>query len=292
MKIVYYTSGVTGSGRLVRGISIGNALHRKGISAEYIIVSSCPFAHLADLAGFKHIEIPAEHIDKLTKDLYPESIVYKTLAEINPDILIIELLWFPLYNFIDDLKCKKIFLYREMIEEFFSISTPEIEISFNPEHYDKMLSIEPGRTHFPMKQINPIIIRNRDEILTRKEALDKLNLDDSRKNCLFAFNGEPGEFDRVKKDYSYLEDEGYAMVYSTNYRGGLFPAVDYFNAFDLIICGAGYNAFWEAVFFNKEAIFVPVPRRFENQARRIADCQEYYFQKNGADQLAEIIMNI
>ena len=55
----------------------------------------------------------------------------------------------------------------------------------------------------------------------------------------------------MKKTYSYLEDEGYQMVYSTNYKGGLFPAVDYFNAFEMLICGAGYNSFWEAVYFDR-----------------------------------------
>ncbi len=92
--------------------------------------------------------------------------------------------------------------------------------------------------------------------------------------------------------YSYLEDEGWKMVYSTNYQGGLFPAVDYFNAFEMLICGAGYNAFWEAVYFQKEAIFVPQQRRFENQAWRVAECQDYQFTRNGADELVEMILGL
>ncbi len=74
--------------------------------------------------------------------------------------------------------------------------------------------------------------------------------------------------------------------------GGLFLAVDYFNAFDLVICGAGYNAFWEAVYFKKEAIFVPAPRRFEDQKKRVHECQEHYFDTNGADQLVDIVLNL
>jgi UDP-N-acetylglucosamine:LPS N-acetylglucosamine transferase len=79
------------------------------------------------------------------------------------------------------------------------------------------------------------------------------------------------------------------MVYSTNYQGGLFPVLDYFNAFDLLICSAGYNAFWEARFFDKEAIFIPVPRRFEDQRKRVEENLDYTFKENGADQLVDMI---
>ena len=82
------------------------------------------------------------------------------------------------------------------------------------------------------------------------------------------------------------------MVYPYKYQDKLFPEVDYFNAFDMIVCGGGYNQFWEAVYFNKEAIFCPLPLTFEDQARRIRECQEYYFEENGADQLVDIIVNM
>ncbi len=143
-----------------------------------------------------------------------------------------------------------------------------------------------------MEQINPVVIRNRNEILSKKDALAKLGIKKRGKICLFAFNGRPGEFERIKKDYSYLEDVGYQMVYSTNFKGGLFPVVDYFNGFDLIICGAGYNAFWEVMYFRKEAIFVPVWRRFESQRQRIQECGDYFFEENGSDQLVDIMMNL
>ena len=154
------------------------------------------------------------------------------------------------------------------------------------------MAIEPFPTDQPLRRINPIVIRNRDEILPRKEALRKLGLTETGNHCLFAFNGKPGEFEDARKMYSYLGDEGYQMVYSTNYKGGLFPAVDYFNAFEMLICGAGYNAFWEAVYFQKETIFVPQQRRFENQSWRVEECQEYAFERNGADELVELILGM
>ena len=74
--------------------------------------------------------------------------------------------------------------------------------------------------------------------------------------------------------------------------GWALPAVDYFNAFEMVICGAGISAFWEAVYFQKEAIFVPRQRRFENQAWRVTECQDYVFTRNGADELVEVTFGL
>ena len=143
-----------------------------------------------------------------------------------------------------------------------------------------------------MESINPIVFRNRNEIMDRQTALETLGLNGDKPVCLLAYNGHPWDFQNVKKTYSYLEDEGYQMVYTTNYDGGIFPVVDYFNAFNLIICGAGYNAFWETVYFNKEAIIVPTHARFEDPQIRIKTGQDFTFKENGADQLVDIILNL
>jgi hypothetical protein len=200
--------------------------------------------------------------------------------------------WFMLSSFIRELPCRKVFLCRQVDERFFRMKLPAGDLAFRPQDYDLALAIEPFPTSQPLRRINPIVIRNWDEILPRKEALKKLGLSEAGNHCLFAFNGEPGEFEECRKMYSYLGEEGYQMVYSTNYQGGLFPAVDYFNAFELLVCAAGYNAFWEAVYFQKEAIFVPQQRRFENQSWRVSECQDYQFTRNGADELVDLILGL
>lgn len=293
LKIIYYTSGVTGSGRLVRGISIGNALKRKNIKAEYIIFSCSQLAHLADMFDISHVEFVPEDVSRFTRTESKNTDIYKIIQSLNPDILIIDLVWFSVHHFLDEFKCKKILLCRQVDDNFFSLQLPDSGISLNQNSYDAVIAIEPFNSIIPMISINPIIIRNRSEIKSKNEARNILNIpDEKEKCCLLSFNGNPGDFEKVKNAYSYLENEGYRMIYSTNYKNGIFPVVDYFNAFDLLICGAGYNSFWEAVYFNKETIFIPTFARFESGERRIQECQEYYFDENGADQLADIIMNL
>jgi hypothetical protein len=98
-----------------------------------------------------------------------------------------------------------------------------------------------------------------------------------------------GEGEAAWKSFAYLEREGWNVVRSDNRRGGLFPAVDWFAAFDLLVCGAGYSAFWEARWLQKDAFFVPFPRQFENQARRVALCSDYEMKRNGADELVGML---
>lgn len=235
------------------------------------------------------MEIPTEGEEILARENYHKSALYKTIQKIKPDILIVDLLWFSLFHFIEELQCKKIFLCHQVSDDFFQIPTSEEELIFNPLVYNEVLAIEPFESVIQMREINPIILRNRDEVFSREEALNKLNLKGEKDICLFAFNGRPEDFDRNKQKYSYLENAGYQMVYTTNYKGGLFPVLDYFNAFDFIICGAGYNQFWEVQYFQKEAVFENVPLRFSSTEKRIAQCSDFVFDENGADQLVNLL---
>ncbi len=220
-----------------------------------------------------------------------DSILYKTLTGLNPDFLIIDMLWFSLYHFIDELKCRKIFICHNVMEKFFFVNLPGGKLKIKPAQYDLLLSVEPFTCSIPMKPVNPILLRNRDEIYSRDDALQKLGLDGKREVCLYAFNNHPGDFDRYKKKYSYLESV-YRMVYTTNYQGGLFPVVDYFNVFDFIVCGAGYNMFWEVIYFRKEAAFENFPLKFSSTEHRIDNCRDFVFDENGGDQLVDIIMGL
>ncbi len=288
-RIVYYTSGKTGTGHIIQGGAVRNGLMRKGLDVEFILLCNKDLLWVGNLLNIECIEVPGEDENQLSETAYKSSVLYNTLIDINPDVLIVKHSWYTLHHFINELKTKKIFLAAQLEDRLFHIQLSDRELHINPKHYDAVFQVEPFYFSVPSRKLNPIIIRNKDEIMAREEALRALELTGDRPVCFLGTNGIRGEFEEMKKTYSYLEDEGYEMVYSTNYQGGLFPAVDYFNAFDLLICGAGYNAFWEAIYFKKEAIFIPVPRPFESQRQRVENCQDYEFNKNGADQLAEYI---
>jgi len=285
MKTLFYTSGKAGSGRLVRGISIGNAVRRLSIDCEYVIMSSSDFGNLAEGCGFRHVMISSESEENLSVPNFRESELYRTIMEEAPDVLLVDLLWFSMFNFIDELECRKIFICHQVVPQFFSI--PPLQMFFNPGQYDHLVAIESFESEYIFEDVNPIVLKNRDEILSREEALEKLSLDGDKKNALLAINARPGDFERIKEKYSYLDDEGYHITYSTNYKGGLFPVIDYFNAFDLVICLAGYNQFYECRYFMKEAIFDTIDLHFSSMEKRINECSDLNFEINGADQFVE-----
>ncbi len=296
MRILYYSSAVSGSGHIVQGISISNALKRRDSNASFLIVHNSAMGHLAERLGVpqQHIDFEDEH--SLSAARYEDSQLFTAIRSFNPDIILVDLSWFMLHAFIDRLQAKKVFLCRQIAAEAFSIPLEKGAITFNPAAYDLIIQTEPWESPFDMQQINPIVIRNRREIFSAEEGRHLLGVRKGSPVCLFAFNGNPGDFKKISRTYSYIENEGYEVIYTTNYQihgpADLFPVVDYFHAVDLLICGAGYNAFWEAVYFDKNAVFVPIPTRFENQYRRVEEFSSFQFEENGADQLVDILLEL
>lgn len=291
MRILFYAAGATGSGHIVRGLAVAAALRRSGIPHEFAILSSdIPYIDLARRFDVPVSTLPRDDEIILDPQRHRESALFKAIESYKPDILLVDQFWAGLDLFGNELICKKVLLTFQMDPAFFHIRTPTGEYQFRPADYDLILRTEPGyEVPFDSKEINPMVIRNHDEILSRAEARADLKLDDDAQACLFACSGEVDQVATAWKSFSYLEDEGWAVVRSQHREGGLFPTVDWFNAFDLLIYGAGYNAFWEARWFKKVAFFVPFPRRFEDQARRPAFFSDYEFETNGSDELVRML---
>jgi hypothetical protein len=288
LNIVYYTSSVTGFGRIIYGISLENAFRRKGIDANFTIISYPVKFQLG--RKINHIMVPYEPETELSKETYHRSAIYKTVKKLKPDLLLVNHLWFTIYDFIDELDCKKLYLSDSAEENFFNITSRGRTIKFTDINFDRTIAIEPFKHEVPMEKVNPLLQRNRDEILSREKALDFLNRDGSGKLALYGLDGHPYETEEMREKYRYLE--GYEIIYPTNYGPDIYPVADYFNALDFLICGGGYTQVWEAVYFGKEAAFEPKRLRFSDQADRVRRAGEYRFTENGADQMVEIVMNL
>ena len=289
MRIIYYCAAVTGSGHTVRGIAIHNALVRSGLPCEFTMVGTLGMPELARAQGIPVVELAHETFETLAPDRYRGSETFRTLETLDADILIVDLAWFATHRIVADLGATTVLLVRQASEDFFSYEYEDDEVRFDPSSYDRVIRIEPCDLPFDAHPIDPIVIRNPSEILGRADAAAALGLDPNRPAALIATNGKPGEFEKLTQTYSYLDDD-YQLFCTSNHHGGVFPIVHYFNAFDFLVCSGGYNAFWEAVFFGKEALFVPHARRFESQTERIERCQDYQFTGNGADQLVRLLL--
>jgi len=292
VRVTFFSYGLTGAGHIALALSIYYALKRCCYTTiTYTIATRItPFARLAEELGAQVVMLPEDDTTLVSPDHFETSLLYKAIAAIAPDILIVDMSWFAIDAFIARLPCKKVFITRQVDPRYFSLRLPARTLSFRPGTYDLIVATEPGfDTPFESKRIEPIVMRNRGEILPLSQARTELGIKGDERACLFAFNGKEGEGALAWKSFSYLEEEGWRVVRSDNRSGGLFPAVDWFEAFELLVCGAGYSAFWEARAFEKQAFFVPFRRNFEDQSRRIAICSDYVPKENGADRLVDII---
>ena len=289
MRIAYYSAAVTGSGHTVRGIAIYHALQRAAVNCEFVMVGTLGMRELAESQGIRTIPLDPESFESLSEQRFRTSPTFVTLRDLAADIVIVDLAWFATHRVVGALPGRSVLLLRQVAADFFGYVHDDQPVELDPAVYDQVVAIEPWPLPFPAVQVDPIVMRNRDELLPRAAAAAALGLDPNQPTALIATNGKPGEYEELRSTYSYLEDE-YQLFCSSNHHGGVFPIVDYFNAFDFIVCSAGYNAFWEAVYLEKPAVFVPNPRRFEDQAWRIEQCQEYRFSGNGADQLVHLLL--
>ena len=186
MHIVYYSGAITGSGHIIQGISIYNALVRNHIDTEYTILSGSNFPYLAEQQSIPHVQIPGENEQTLSEDNFRNSVLYNKLIGLKPDILIVDLTWFTLFHFIHELDCRKIILFRQLSPDGFIFPLMDPPLKFSPEMYDLVIATEPFDHPYSMKEINPIIIRNRNEILPKDEAGKKLGVPSGARCCLFA----------------------------------------------------------------------------------------------------------
>ncbi|MFP4353835.1 MAG: hypothetical protein ACLFUJ_01835 [Phycisphaerae bacterium] len=162
------------------------------------------------------------------------------------------------------------------------------EVPINPEDYDLALTCEPGFTIPGFQEINPIVIRNADELLPRAEARARLGVPDGLRNCVIARNGYEGELQELLARHGGRD--GWHLTVLTNQGGrGVFPLAEYANAIDLLISGGGYATFYETRYLGIPAELEHFERNAENIAWRLETNAEYTFAENGADQFAELV---
>ncbi len=274
MRILYYTSGVSGSGRVVQGISIFNALLRRRMPADYILLSSSPACSLAERLGVPHAEIPLEDEHQLCRrvlehfEVVPLSGILPTGRPACGPALVPPAPLPP----------------RAVLPEGFPLPPGRRALLFPG--YTARPDFHPARRLRSVavhRAVGSAVSHASDQPHCRAQQGGNLGPRGSApapgaasgRNLLPVFlHRRSAGCRRGEEDVRLPSTEGYQTVYAADHPAGLSPVVDYFHAFDYLISGAGYNSFWEAVYFQKEAYFLPRPRHFEDQRWRVAECQD------------------
>ncbi len=296
MTAAYLALGAIGAGNILPGLSLGTASNRLGKNKVHWNY----FYFQTALAGvFSRLCLESYFVAGAPIDNYflkPETTpLFQKLLGSGCSVVVVNQHWFYVQAMVPLLQqagIKVILLLRNTRRVFYQLENPDPRARFHPLVWDAVYGVEPGDFPPGVRVVDPLVLRNPGEILSREQSRSALGAQTSKPLCLIAQNGKPEEFNNLVKTYSYLEDEGYDVKTSTTYHGGLLPMVDYLNGVDLLITGAGYNAYWEAQYFKKDVIFVPMPRQFEDQAERVERNADYVFKENGADTLARMLVEM
>jgi len=283
MKVAYFTAGTVGAGDLLQGLAIERALERAGAAVEFRAFSPEPPFPYARYANYTPVPVPMRELQQPAAA--PESELARALLEYRPDILIVGLFWAPLRYVLPLPGCEHWLLIRRCPDIWF-VGPPEAP--FEPGQYERIVAVEPLEYDLFTDRIDPGVLCNPDECRPREALRELLNVEESRRLVVVSHAGDPGEIDEMPVDAGTDDLVVYFSLYDDQ---APFPLCAWLGGADAVVCGAGYNSFWEArtLGYFDRTTFVPFPRRIDDQAWRVRECSGIIPRENGADTLARWI---
>jgi UDP:flavonoid glycosyltransferase YjiC (YdhE family) len=131
-------------------------------------------------------------------------------------------------------------------------------------------------------RVAPIVLLERAELLRREQAAAELGLDPARRTVLVTLGQGPEVREANRAALAALaahDDVQVAALQSALERAddvppgvvalsATYPMSRYFAAIDASVAAAGYNAFHELIALGVPSLFVPMPRRTDDQPAR------------------------
>jgi hypothetical protein len=285
MKVAYFTAGTVGAGHLVRGLAVGRGLRRAAFRGEYRMFGPpLPFAVAVGETGYETVEVRAD-LALRDRHLAQTSGLAQKLRGFAPDLLLVDLFWTPLRWVLPALDCEAWLLVRTC-PAVWLIGPPEAP--FDPGQFRRIVGIEP--VSYPALDgcIEPIVIANPDECQPPGALRERLAVPPGRRLVVVLHAGERREVESLRE----AAEEEVVATLDLFEPGALFPAAEWLGGADRVVCGCGYNAYWEARWlgYAERSTFVPFRRSIDDQASRLAAFRDHVPRENGADELARWIL--
>ncbi|MBI5509395.1 MAG: hypothetical protein HY903_11645 [Deltaproteobacteria bacterium] len=304
LRIVAYAVDGGGIGHLNRMVALSRWLRRyaahMGRRAEIYVLTTSEADGLLlteKLAGFKLPSPTVAHdagIDRLGYLAMAKQWVWHSLGLLRPDLLIVDT-W-PRGAFGEllsalDLCRRKAFIYRPVKDEVaasadFQAMLPLYDRVLVPEEEGVVHVQVPKAAEALVSYVGPVMVRERAEQHSRIEARDHLGVVGDRLAVYVSAGGggDPGAEEHLLSVVTALcDDPSLHLVVGAGplYRGRVLAGEritwlahggvsELMAAFDLAICGAGYNTFAELMHAGVPTIFVPQHKLADDQAARAA----------------------
>lgn len=307
IRIVNYSVNGGGVGHLTRLVAINRWVRRyarhAGVQPEIFFLSSSEADGLLFGEGFASFKLPsktaigAAGIDKLAWLALAKQWVWHSLGLLRPDLFVVDT--FPRGSYGEllnalDLCRSKAFIFRPMKDGFasradFQAMLPLYDLVLVPDDESAAPVQVPESVRSRLRHVGPVMVRERVEMLAREEARARLGIAPDRLAVyVSAGGGGDATAERHLLEVARVlgDDPSLHLVIGAGpiYRGRRVfgervtwltqgGVAELLPAFDVAICAAGYNTFFELQHAGVPAIFLPQEKVADEQdvrARRAA----------------------
>jgi len=207
------------------------------------------------------------------------------LQELRPELLVMDVFPFGLRDELEHtvrrLRCAKALVCRHLREPYASA------LPAAAAHFDIVLCAEtpPPGLPLPVLDCSPVLLRDASELLSRSEARELIGAGpDQPVVVAVCTQGETHTCDlfslvarivqrlsphaRVLWASPSLDEFSRTPLHAVGCPLSHYPLLELLNGVDLLIGASGYNLFSEARAVGVPAVFIPLPRRYDDQAWR------------------------
>lgn len=260
-------------GHATRAAAILRQLRRLG-GASFLALTNARLPLPFEREGIPFLHFTDNAPDALRAQVPP------AIADLAPHVLVVDV--FPhgivgeLTDVLPKLSCRKLLVYRHVREPFAAKMREAMS------HFDCALLAEEPPTPLPCPVVPccPLLLRNAEELLPRAEAKARLGVAEDE-TVVLGVSSDDAEWTRdffalldkiwrrlkpqAQWRFAALPSPRHPITSSPPLHVGHYPLIELFNGVDVIIGASGYNLFHEAQACGVEAIFLPQPRRYDDQ---------------------------
>lgn len=294
LRVVAYAINGRGMGHLVRQLAILRWVRRYaallGVKIECWVLTSSEADTLARREGFPSLKIPSKSmvrdggLDPVTWLPVARSMVLNLVATLQPDLLLVDT--FPGGSFGElvvalELARRRVLVARPVRPE---IAADAAWQALLPLYHRVIVPGEAGELTTE-KRVAPILIREREEVMSRAEARVALGIPDGARACYLTLGGggDPNAESVIPRLIPRLRAAGWHVVVGAGplYQGAEVRgegitwldrpvAMELLPGADVAVSAGGYNSFHELMYLGIPTVFLPQPRLADDQSGRVA----------------------
>jgi len=303
-KVLFYAINGLGLGHLTRLIAIARQMEKQDSTIKPIFLTSSEACQVLYKHNIPYFKMPSKNLaSEANMKISDLSMMYQLMMSnlintFRPRALVVDT--FPLGSLNDlfgilggKLRVKKIYVHREQRPE--KMTQARIAVQ---NFYDLVITPhKKGSAKIPVPDeeklfwAGNILVREKDELLSKAEVLDTLNLPKDKKIVYLTLGGggdptDDANINDVIDIISQREDMHIVIAKAPLCRKTFksrenitvidwYPVIELMNAFDIAISGAGYNTFHELLFCGVPSIFIPKLRMYDDQEKRALEAERH-----------------